>query len=82
MKVLVLNSGSSSLKFQLLETDAASAAAGTDRALAKGLVDNIGSTAVVRYEPLGKPPVRESSAPTFAAVLFLIVLSWLTVFMS
>ena len=61
MKVLVLNSGSSSLKFQLLETDAASAAAGTDRALAKGLVDNIGSTAVVRYEPLGKPPVRESS---------------------
>lgn len=61
MKVLVLNSGSSSLKFQLLETDAASAAAGTDRALAKGLVDNIGSTAVVRYEPRGKPPVRESS---------------------
>lgn len=60
MKVLVLNSGSSSLKFQLLETDAASAAAGTDRALAKGLVDNIGSTAVVRYEPLGKPPMRES----------------------
>ncbi len=60
MKVLVLNSGSSSLKFQLLETDAASAAAGTDRALAKGLVDNIGSTAVVRYEPLGKPPMRET----------------------
>jgi acetate kinase len=60
VKVLVLNSGSSSLKFQLLETDAGSAAAGTDRALAKGLVDNIGSTAVVRYEPLGKPPMRES----------------------
>jgi len=60
VKVLVLNAGSSSLKFQLLETDAASAAAGTDRALAKGLVDSIGSTAVVRYEPEGKPPVRES----------------------
>ena len=60
MKVLVLNSGSSSLKFQLVETDADSAANGSDRALARGLVDNIGSTAVVRYEPLDKPPLRES----------------------
>ncbi len=60
MKVLVLNCGSSSLKFQLVETDAEKAARGTDRTLAKGLVENIGSTAVVRYEPEGGQPVRES----------------------
>ena len=35
MKVLVLNCGSSSVKFQLVETDEASSAAGTDRALEK-----------------------------------------------
>ena len=48
MKVLVLNCGSSSLKFQLLETDAESARAGTDHRLAKGLVENIGGTGEVR----------------------------------
>ncbi|HSB61951.1 MAG TPA: acetate kinase [Vicinamibacteria bacterium] len=60
MKVLVLNCGSSSVKFQLVETDEASARAGTDRALAKGLVENIGGTAVIRYEPQGRKPVKET----------------------
>ncbi|HET7747628.1 MAG TPA: acetate kinase [Vicinamibacteria bacterium] len=50
MRVLVLNCGSSSLKVQLVDTDRARAAAGTDRVLARGLVDNIGAAAVLRYE--------------------------------
>ena len=54
VKILVLNCGSSSLKFQLVETDAAAGAAGTDRALAKGLVENIGGTAVIKYERRGQ----------------------------
>ncbi len=61
MKVLVLNCGSSSLKFQLVETDEESARAGTDRALAKGLVENIGGTAIIKYEPAGKKAVRETA---------------------
>jgi len=60
MKVLVLNCGSSSVKFQLVETDEASSAAGTDRALAKGLVENIGATALLRYDAEGRPPIRET----------------------
>ncbi len=60
MKVLVLNCGSSSLKFQLVETDEAAAQAGTDRALAKGLVENIGGTAIIKYEAAGKKAVRET----------------------
>ena len=54
MKVLVLNCGSSSVKFQLVETDETSSNSGTDRALAKGLVENIGATAILRYEAEGR----------------------------
>jgi acetate kinase len=61
MKVLVLNCGSSSVKFQLVETDEASCDAGCDRALAKGLVENIGGTAILRYEADGRPPVKETA---------------------
>jgi acetate kinase len=60
VKVLVLNCGSSSLKFQLVETDAASAEAGRDRALAKGLIDNIGGMAILKYETDGNRPVKET----------------------
>jgi len=42
MKILVLNCGSSSIKFQLIETDRDLASSGRDRALAKGQVENIG----------------------------------------
>jgi len=61
MKVLVLNCGSSSVKFQLVETDEASSASGTDRALAKGIVENIGGTAILRYEADGAAPARETA---------------------
>lgn len=65
MNVLVLNCGSSSVKFQLVETDGELAAAGRDRALARGLVENIGGPAVVRYEapdrPGGPVSIRETA---------------------
>lgn len=60
VKVLVLNCGSSSVKFQLIETEAGKAAASADRTLAKGLVENIGGAAVLRYEAEGRRPLRES----------------------
>ncbi|MEO6191455.1 MAG: acetate kinase [Thermoanaerobaculia bacterium] len=60
MKVLVLNCGSSSLKFQLIETDEAMARDGHDRTLAKGLVEDAGGTAVLHYEAEGKKPVRDA----------------------
>jgi acetate kinase len=67
VNVLVLNCGSSSLKFQLVEIGAAgaadAAAPGTenDRVLAKGLVENIGGAAILKCEAEGKPAVRESA---------------------
>ena len=43
MRVLVLNSGSSSIKFQLIETGAEMIASNTDRLLGKGIVERIGT---------------------------------------
>jgi len=60
MKILVLNCGSSSLKFQLIETDGPQAREGRDRTLARGLVEDAGGTAVLHYEAEGKKPVRDA----------------------
>jgi acetate kinase len=61
VKVLVLNCGSSSVKFQLVETDAETARAGTDRTLAKGIVENVGGTAVLKFEVPGRKTVKETA---------------------
>ena len=42
MNVLVLNAGSSTLKFQLVETDGEAIAANRDRRLARGQIERIG----------------------------------------
>lgn len=52
MKVLVINCGSSSLKYQLLDMD-------TEAVLAKGLAERIGiEGSVVEHKPTGKDKVR------------------------
>ena len=52
MKILVLNCGSSSIKYQLIETD-------EKAPLAKGQVERIGmSSAVLTHQPLGKEKIR------------------------
>jgi acetate kinase len=56
MKILVINCGSSSIKYQLINTD--------DRlTLCKGLVERIGAvTSIVRHEFLGEKPLKKSIA--------------------
>ena len=49
MNILVLNAGSSSLKFQLIETDEQRIAADNDERLARGTIERIGSQALVRF---------------------------------
>ena len=60
MNVLVLNCGSSSVRFQLVQTDPARAADGTDRALARGHVENIGGAGLLKYEAADGRALRES----------------------
>ena len=53
MKVLVLNSGSSSVKFQFMRME-------DESSLAKGIVEKIGSSdAIVTYQPEGRTKIRE-----------------------
>jgi len=59
VKVLVLNCGSSSVKFQLLEIRERDGTA-TDRVLARGLVESIGGPALLRLDVPGREPHRES----------------------
>lgn len=58
MKILVLNCGSSTLKFQLLETDATLASHSHHRKLAGGLVDPIGGNAKCRFEAPHHKPIE------------------------
>jgi acetate kinase len=53
MKILVLNSGSSSVKFQLIRTE-------DESLLAKGMIEKIGSNdAIITYQPEGRNRLRE-----------------------
>ncbi len=61
MNVFVLNCGSSSLKFQVIETDADRIATDSDRQLAKGLIERIGSEAIVTFQAGDKPAVRHAA---------------------
>jgi acetate kinase len=55
MKILVINAGSSSIKYQLLDMD-------NDMALAKGNVARIGMTAaLVTHKPFDRPEVKVSA---------------------
>ena len=60
MKVLALNCGSSSVKFQLLEPDEAPGGA-DPRPIARGLVERIGGTASLGFTQDGRPPLRETA---------------------
>ena len=62
MNVLVLNCGSSSVKFQLIATDLDQIATDTDVRLAHGIVERIGGAAIVTFTTEGTTPQR-SAAP-------------------
>ncbi len=76
MNVLVLNCGSSSVKFQLIATDVERIEQNTDERLAHGIIERIGGEAIITLLATGKPPQR-STAPlreTRAAVE--LILRW------
>lgn len=62
MNILVLNVGSSSIKFQLIDTDDASIAEARDRRLARGQIERIGGEAIITFTATGRSP-EKSSAP-------------------
>ncbi len=59
MRILVLNCGSSSVKFQVIETDRDRIRREADRRLACGLVERIGGEARASLGAEGKPSIRK-----------------------
>jgi acetate kinase len=78
MNILVLNVGSSSVKFQLVRTNEAHLASDTDERLARGLVERIGGEAVYTVRAEGRAPVKGTARlrDHRAAVDF--ILQWMT----
>jgi acetate kinase len=61
MNILVLNCGSSSLKFQIIQTDLEMIEKNADKQLAKGLIERIGSQALVSLQAAGKTAVKHAA---------------------
>lgn len=62
MNILVLNCGSSTLKFQLIETDLTRIETDTDKRLAYGVIDRIGGAAIITFVAEGHE-AQKSAAP-------------------
>ncbi|HPE16479.1 MAG TPA: acetate kinase, partial [Oscillospiraceae bacterium] len=63
MKILVINAGSSSLKYQLLDSE-------THNVLAKGLCERIGIDGQIKHKPQGKPEYEADIAmPTHSEAI-------------
>lgn len=78
MNVLVLNAGSSTLKFQLIATDLEAMAEDGDRRLARGVVDRIGGQAVISIEDADGQTHTEAASIRNLSVAVDYVLRWLT----
>jgi acetate kinase len=62
MNILVLNSGSSSLKFQLIDTDADRIRQNSDVRLCRGLIERIGGEAIVAIQTPQGPQQKSTAA--------------------
>ena len=61
MNILVLNCGSSSVKFQLIATDLDSIAQNADKRLARGAVERVGGEAIITLQSEGREAQKSTS---------------------
>ena len=78
MHILVLNVGSSTLKFQLIDTDATTIAQATDRRLARGHIERIGGEAIVSLSAAGAPATKTAVQLRDHAAAVEYLIGWLT----
>ena len=60
MNILVLNCGSSSLKFQIIETDLDLIEKNQDKQHAKGIIERIGSQSLITFQSAGKGAAKQA----------------------
>src|SRR4051812_41094156 len=78
MNILVLNVGSSSIKFQLIDTDGDAIAAARDRRLARGQIERIGGEAIVTLEANGAVATKSTAQIRDHAAAVEHIIGWLT----
>lgn len=61
MNILVLNCGSSSVRFQIIATDLEQISGNSDRRLARGHIERIGGEAIITLESMGRAAQRTSA---------------------
>ena len=76
MNILVLNCGSSSVKFQLISTDLARIEQDTDKRLAHGLIERIGGAGIVTFTAEGSAPKRFAEPIRDTRVAVEMILRW------
>ena len=78
MNVLVLNTGSSTVKFQLIETDSALMEKGEDRRLAYGIVERLGSEAMISFRVNGQPAQKSIAEVRDHKLAIDKIINWVT----
>jgi acetate kinase len=78
MNVLVLNCGSSSLKFQLIATDLEQIAQNADRRLAHGQIERVGGAAVITFTAEGRNAERSAAPVRDIRAALETALRWIT----
>lgn len=76
MNILVLNSGSSTVKFQLIATDLEEIAQNKDRRLARGTIERIGGEAVITLQSEGRVPEHSTAALRDARAALELIVRW------
>ena len=77
MNILVLNVGSSSIKFQLIDTDEASIADARDRRLARGQIERIGGEAIITLTATGRETVKSTASVRDHTAAVEQIIAWL-----
>jgi acetate kinase len=78
MNILVLNAGSSTLKFQLIDTDLGAIEENRDRRLARGQIERIGGEAILTLAAGDRPASRSAAPIRNQAEAVARIIEWLT----
>lgn len=78
MNILILNCGSSSVKFQLVATDLDRIAQNTDQRLARGVMERIGGEAIITLHAEGSAPQRSTSPLRDHRAAIELILRWVS----
>jgi len=77
MNVLVLNCGSSSVKFQWIATDLDQIARDSDARLAHGIIERVGGAAIVTFTTEGSAPQRTAAPVRDTRAAVDLILRWI-----